>query len=112
MLPGPVTDHPAVRWMGRWHYERMLRNGVRIFEYQPRFLHAKVLLCDARVSIGSTNADRWNYHWNLEANQEVDDPVIAEQVVITSYSIHYTKLYEMLQRVMRQSAVFMGTSLE
>ncbi len=80
MLPGPVTDHPAVRWMGRRHYERMLRNGVRIFEYQPRFLHAKVLLCDARVSIGSTNADRWNYHWNLEANQEVDDPVIAEQV--------------------------------
>lgn len=80
LLPGPVTDHSAIRHLSSRHYERLLRAGVRIFEYQPRFLHAKVLLCDDWVSIGSSNLDRWNYRWNLEANQELTDPEIADQV--------------------------------
>ena len=82
MVPGPYTDHPEIRWIGRHHYERMLRNGVRIFEYQPHFLHAKVLMCDHWVSIGSANGDRWNDHWNLEANQEVEAPDITEAVQV------------------------------
>jgi phosphatidylserine/phosphatidylglycerophosphate/cardiolipin synthase-like enzyme len=80
LLPGPVMDHPAVRQLACRHYESLLRAGVRIFEYQPRFLHAKVLLCDDWVSIGSSNLDRWNYRWNLEANQELADAEIADQV--------------------------------
>ncbi len=80
LLPGPYTDHPGVRHAGRRFYGRLLRAGVRIFEYQPRFLHAKVLLCDNWVSIGSSNVDRWNLRWNLEGNQEVEDSQLAEQV--------------------------------
>jgi cardiolipin synthase A/B len=68
LLPGPRTDHPSVRRVGQLHYERLLRSGVRIFEYQPRFLHAKVTVCDQWLSIGSSNLDRWNNRWNLEAN--------------------------------------------
>ena len=77
LLPGPHTDHPAVRHAGRRFYSGLLRAGARIFEYQPRFLHAKTLLCDGWVSLGSSNLDRWNLRWNLEANQEVDDPAFA-----------------------------------
>lgn len=74
LLPGPRTDLPPVRHAGRRFYGRLLRHGVRIFEYQPRFLHAKAMICDDWVSIGSSNIDRWNFRWNLEANQEIDDP--------------------------------------
>ncbi len=80
LLPGAHTDHPGVRHAGRRFYSRLLRAGVRIFEYQPRFLHAKVLLCDDWVSIGSSNVDRWNLRWNLEGNQEVEDSGFAEVV--------------------------------
>ena len=80
LLPGPHTDHPAVRHAGRRFYLRMLRSGVRVFEYQPRFIHAKAMLCDDWASIGSSNIDRWNLRWNLEANQEVDDPEFARIV--------------------------------
>ncbi len=80
LLPGPISDHPAVRHAGRRYYARLLRNGVRIFEYQPRFLHTKVMLCDGWASIGSSNIDRWNQRWNLDANQEVDAPSFAAQV--------------------------------
>jgi cardiolipin synthase A/B len=58
----------------------MLRGGVRIYEYQPQMLHAKVILCDDWVSIGSSNLDRWSLRWNLEANQEVDDTRFADKV--------------------------------
>lgn len=77
LLPGPVTDHPGARHAGWRYYGRLLKNGVRIFEYMPRFFHAKTVLCDSWVTIGSCNYDRWNLQWNLEANQEVDDPETA-----------------------------------
>jgi cardiolipin synthase A/B len=78
LVPGARTDHPWVRQAARRFYGRMLRNGVRIFEYQPRMLHAKMILCDEWVSVGSSNLDRWSLRWNLEANQEVADARFAE----------------------------------
>ncbi|MEK7321471.1 MAG: phospholipase D-like domain-containing protein [Pseudomonadota bacterium] len=80
LLPGPHSDHPAVRHAGRRFYYRLLHHGVRIFEYQPRFTHSKVLLCDDWVSIGSSNIDRWTMRWNLEANQEIADADFAADV--------------------------------
>jgi phosphatidylserine/phosphatidylglycerophosphate/cardiolipin synthase-like enzyme len=80
LLPGPVTDNPGVRYASRRYYERLLKSGIRIYEYTPRFLHAKTVLCDDWVSVGSCNYDRWNLQWNLEANQEINDPELASTV--------------------------------
>jgi phosphatidylserine/phosphatidylglycerophosphate/cardiolipin synthase-like enzyme len=77
LVPGPLTDHPWVRQAARRFYGKMLRSGVRIFEYQPRMLHAKMIICDDWVSIGSSNLDRWSFKWNLEANQEVQNTAFA-----------------------------------
>lgn len=77
LLPGVYSDHPAVRHAGRRYYSSLLRAGVAIYEHQSRFVHAKVLLCDNWVSIGSSNIDRWGQRWNLDANQEVDDKAFA-----------------------------------
>jgi cardiolipin synthase len=73
LVPGPATDHPWVRHAARRFYGKLLRNGVRIFEFQPRVLHGKMSICDDWVSVGSSNLDRWSFKWNLEANQEIDD---------------------------------------
>ena len=77
LLAGPRNDHPSVWHAGRRFYGRLLRGGVRIFEYQPRFLHAKMVLCDDWASVGSSNLDHWTLRWNLEANQGVMDPAFA-----------------------------------
>lgn len=79
LLPGPETDHPRVRIAGREFYTPLLKAGVRIFEFQPRVLHSKVMLCDQWVSVGSSNFDRWNLRWNLEANQEIEDDLFNRQ---------------------------------
>jgi len=78
LVPGARTDHPWVRQAARRFYGGMLRSGVQIFEYQPHMLHAKAIVCDDWVSIGSSNLDRWSLRWNLEANQEVADPRFAD----------------------------------
>jgi cardiolipin synthase len=78
LVPGARTDHPWVRQAARRFYGKLLRNGVRIFEYQPRMLHAKMILCDEWVSIGSSNLDRWSFRWNLEANQEIADRRVSD----------------------------------
>jgi len=80
LLPGPISDHPVIRLAARRFYYNLLKEGVKIYEYQPRFMHQKVLLCDAWVSIGSSNIDRWNFRWNLEANQEVEDQDFVDSV--------------------------------
>jgi phosphatidylserine/phosphatidylglycerophosphate/cardiolipin synthase-like enzyme len=74
MLSGRLTDHGPVRFAGHRYYPKLLRSGVRIFEYQPRFLHLKAVLVDDWVSIGSCNFDHWTLRFNLEANLEALDP--------------------------------------
>lgn len=80
LLPGEAHDHPVVRYAGQRFYGRLLRAGVRIFEFQPTFIHAKFALADDWVSLGSCNFDHWSLHWNLEANQEVADRRMAGEV--------------------------------
>lgn len=75
------SDHPGLYYASRRYYRRLLEAGVRIYEYQPRFIHAKLALCDDWVSLGSCNLDHWNLHWNLEANQEMLSAPFAQQVL-------------------------------
>ncbi|NVK41772.1 MAG: cardiolipin synthase B [Oceanospirillaceae bacterium] len=80
IVAGPYTDQPWVFHASKRHYQHLLKAGARIFEYQPRFLHAKVGLVDAWTSVGSCNLDHWNLRWNLEANVEVQEPGFVNQV--------------------------------
>ncbi|MCG7600722.1 phosphatidylserine/phosphatidylglycerophosphate/cardiolipin synthase family protein [Halomonas sp. McH1-25] len=79
LLPGDAHDHPGVRYAGQRFYGRLLRAGVRIYEYQPGFIHAKISLVDTWVSVGSCNFDHWSLQWNLEANQEVLNSAFADE---------------------------------
>ena len=73
MLSGRIHDHPAIRYAGQRYYQKLLKSGVRIYEYQPRFLHLKTVLVDDWASLGSCNFDHWTLHWNLEANLNIID---------------------------------------
>ena len=61
------TDVPMVWWAGRALYGSLLRSGVRIFEYQGRFLHAKSTIIDNKTAfMGSSNLDYRSSIHNLE----------------------------------------------
>ncbi len=103
LMPGARTDHPWVRHAARRFYGKMLRNGVQIFEYQPRMLHGKMILCDDWVSVGSSNLDRWSFRWNLEANQEVADARFAETAAAL-FEADFTVSRALSRRYWRQRA--------
>lgn len=89
LLPGAISDHPWISQAARRYYSRLLKNGIKIFEYQPRFIHAKLILSDDWISVGSSNLDRWNQFWNLDANQTVKDPELLQQA-ISMFNIDFT----------------------
>ena len=56
LVPGAHTDHRLTRLTGQNSYETLLEAGVKIYEYQPTFTHAKVAVVDGQWSIiGSPN---------------------------------------------------------
>ena len=80
LLPGEFSDHPWVTYASQRFYQNLLNAGVRIFEFQKGFSHSKIQLVDDWVSIGSCNLDRWNMHWNLDANQAIASKRFAQTV--------------------------------
>jgi cardiolipin synthase len=60
-------------------YDEMLASGVRVFEYMPAFLHAKVAVIDDDwATVGSSNIDPLSLLLNLEANLIVRDAGFAQ----------------------------------
>lgn len=51
---------------GRSLYRRFLKFGVQIFEYQPQVLHAKLMIVDDVVYVGSSNLDQRSLQINYE----------------------------------------------
>jgi cardiolipin synthase A/B len=58
LAAGPRTDVATARHAGRARYERLLRAGVRIWEYEPSMMHAKTFVVDGRwCTVGGLNMD-------------------------------------------------------
>jgi cardiolipin synthase len=81
IVPGEETDVPVVRQASRWHYDMLLRKGLRIFEYQPTMMHAKTMVVDGLwTTIGSSNFDDRSFRLNDEVNVNVYDAGIASKM--------------------------------
>ena len=84
LLPNRKTDAPMVRWAGHYYYARLLEAGVRIFEYQPTMMHAKVLAVDDVWSVvGSANMDIRSKELNQEGVIGILDEGFGRQVCET-----------------------------
>ncbi len=63
ITPG-IPDKKVIYQVTRSYYAQLARQGVRIYEYTPGFLHAKQMLCDTTAAtVGTINMDyRSLYH--------------------------------------------------
>ena len=53
ILPG-IPDKHSIYALSRSHYRQLMESGVRIYEFTPGFVHAKVFLCDDLHAVVST----------------------------------------------------------
>ena len=73
LLQGKL-DYRIAGMAARALYDELLGHGVRIYEYTPAYLHAKVALVDDEwATVGSSNIDPLSLVLNLEANVLVMD---------------------------------------
>lgn len=77
---GPNIDKEVVRRVGQRCYGPLLSAGVRIFEYQPTMLHAKVLIADGWADVGSSNLDQRSLGLDDELNVAVRDPDVVGEL--------------------------------
>ena len=72
------ADYRIAVMAARALYDEMRDRGVRIYEYTPAFLHAKVAVVDEHwATVGSSNIDPLSLLLNYEANVVVHDPGFA-----------------------------------
>ncbi len=75
------SDNPLVQHAGHRNFERLLRAGVRLFEYPHALLHQKAMTIDGVWSaVGSTNFDDRSFETNDEITLGVLDRSLAGQL--------------------------------
>lgn len=61
------SDSKLVTAAARSYFDKLLKAGVRVYEYGPRMLHSKVLLVDDELAIiGTSNFDTRSFSLNFE----------------------------------------------
>lgn len=62
-----IPDKKYAYWLARTYYAELIEAGVKIFEYVPGFVHAKVFLSDdERAVVGSINLDYRSFFLHFE----------------------------------------------
>ncbi|WP_454869278.1 cardiolipin synthase [Pseudomonas farris] len=80
LLPSRA-DHRVVYAASSLYAFEAVRAGVRLFRYQPGFMHQKVVLIDSEISaIGSANLDNRSFRLNFEVMLLTVDSAFAAEV--------------------------------
>jgi cardiolipin synthase len=73
------TDVPLSQLAARSLYRRLLKRGVEIFEYEPQVLHAKMIIVDDAVYVGSANLDQRSLQINYELMARLRNREVFQQ---------------------------------
>jgi cardiolipin synthase len=105
ILPG-IPDKKAPYALAKSHYKRLVDAGVKIYEYDPGFVHAKVFVSDdCKAVVGTINLDyRSLYHhyecacymYKTSCIPEIEkdfQATLAKCRVVTHETIKNEKLY-------------------
>jgi len=80
LMVSRCSDSPYVDPAAQSYYEELLKSGVRIYEMNDCFVHAKTIVSDDMTSvIGSANFDFRSFESNFEVNTYIYDPDVAKR---------------------------------
>lgn len=109
MLLPRKSDVLFMPWAAAVFYDSLLKAGVRIFEYLPGVLHAKTLIIDDWMLVGSSNLNQRSLKHDLEADVNIKMPaskLFLEQTFLEdlnhSHELHlnnWTKYRPWFQRL-------------
>ncbi|MDP3469339.1 MAG: cardiolipin synthase [Daejeonella sp.] len=80
------SDSKFVDYAVRSYYSDLLKAGIEIYQYSRGFIHAKTMVCDAKIAmIGTANMDSRSFDLNFEVNAIVYDKQVANELSAIFY---------------------------
>jgi len=95
LLPAQ-SDVFFMPWVADCYYEVLLQSGVKIFEYEKGILHAKYLILDDWILVGSSNLNYRSFFWDLEI-----DIVVTQDMTIKAILEEFDQKTTQANRVQR-----------
>jgi len=94
LLVPKKSDSKLVDLAARSYFSDLLDAGVRVFEYEQRFIHAKTMVVDSDVSIvGTANLDNRSFRLNFELAALIFDEGVNTQLA-TAFEADLTSARE------------------
>jgi cardiolipin synthase len=81
LLLAGKTDVPMSQRACHRLYAMLLRAGIEIYEYQPQVLHAKLIIIDHLVYVGSSNLDIRSLNINYELMVRLHKESLAREAI-------------------------------
>ena len=120
ILPG-IPDKKLAYALAKSHYKSLVSSGVKLYEYIPGFVHAKVFVCDdVKAVVGTINLDYRSLYHHFEcaaylykvpciADMERDfDEMLGKCRAVTPETIRKEKLsYKLMGIIMKAAAPLM-----
>lgn len=75
------SDVRGMQWAANSLYKALITAGVQVYEYQPSMLHAKTIIIDDLVMIGSSNLNHRSLLHDLEVDVTLDSPQAKKDVI-------------------------------
>ncbi|MCF0134783.1 MAG: cardiolipin synthase [Blautia sp.] len=110
MTPG-IPDKKTVFLLTQSYYRQLLEAGVKIYEYQPGFLHAKTFVCDDELAVvGTINLDYRSLYLHFEDGvwiyknhviQEIYDDFVNTIKHCKPVSLEFCRERNVLVRIMQ-----------
>lgn len=81
LAPQGVGDNPIAYWAAYTYMLEMIGAGVKVYLYQPGYLHSKTVCVDGLVcTVGSANMDIRSFNIDYEINAVVYDREVTQQL--------------------------------
>lgn len=82
-----IPDKKNVKILTNYNYGELLRNGVKIYEYEPGFIHAKTIINEDCAIVGTINMDYRSFYLHYEcgvwmSNTDIND-IIKQDIIET-----------------------------
>ena len=82
LTPG-IPDKSYVYAVTRSYYAQLIQSGVKIYEYTPGFLHAKMIVSDNHIAVvGTINMDFRSFYLHFECGTVFYRSSVVEKVKV------------------------------
>lgn len=75
-----IPDKKTVKLLTNYNYGRLLKAGVRIYEYTPGFIHAKMIVNETSAIVGTINMDYRSFYLHYECGAWMCSDKIVKDV--------------------------------